>query len=413
MNVHDRLRTFLILDELGAGGMGGVFIGYDFKTHQLVAVKTLFQEFSKDEAYIKRFQREANVYRSLEHPHIVEYVDSGLENTTYFIALEFVAGKPLDVVLKETPFTPKKALDTFVPLVEAIDHAHSRSVIHRDLKPQNVVISDNGVVKLLDFGVAQADDDILKTVTGSILGTFFYSSPEQNQGKKIDNRSDLYSLGLVFYEMLTGKRALEGNDLLQVTMAQMKSKFKPPSALNDKVPTAFDEVILKLMQKKPDDRYQTAGDLLDALRGLQTNPSAYTGESMDSEETKILWTQAKDAFKIKDYDRSLQFTLEVMKKREDSPDVHCLLGKNYAAKEVTQKALEHFKKSIQLSGGDNQYVLYYGISLYEMKMFDAARMEFKKILQKDPMNPYATRFIHLIRAALGEVSANRRPTPKK
>ncbi|MBI4869794.1 MAG: protein kinase [Candidatus Wallbacteria bacterium] len=404
MKVHDKLRSFLILEELGHGGMGGVYIGYDFNTHQLVAVKTLFQEFANDEAYIKRFQREANVYRGLNHANIVHYVDSGIEAGTHYIALEFVAGKPLDAILKNGgAMPPKKALEVFECLVDAIRHAHEKSVIHRDLKPQNVVISHDGVVKLLDFGVAQADDDILKTVTGSILGTFFYSSPEQNQGKKIDARSDLYSLGLVFYEMLTGKRALVGNDLLQVTMAQMKSNFTPPSAINTAVPKSYDALCLKLMEKSPDKRFQNATDLLAEIRKLKLSPgSGSVEDSFDSEETAKLWVQAKEAFKAKDFDTSLKLTEEVARKMDSSPDVHCLLGKLYAAKEVTQKALEHFKKSIALSGGDSQYVLYYGISLFEMKMFDAARLEFKKILDKDPMNPYASRYMHLIRQALGE-----------
>ncbi len=412
MNIHDKLRSFLILEELGHGGMGGVYIGYDFNTHQLVAVKTLFQEFAHDDAYIKRFQREGNVYRGLNHPNIVGYVDSGLEDSTYFIALEFVAGKPLDSILKNGPMPPKKALEVFECLVDAIGHAHSQSVIHRDLKPQNVVISHDGIVKLLDFGVAQADDDILKTVTGSILGTFFYSSPEQNQGKKIDARSDLYSLGLVFYEMLTGKRALVGNDLLQVTMAQMKSNFTAPSAINPAVPKAYDAVILKLMEKNPDKRFQSAKELLAELQRLRTASAvSNAGETFDSEETAKLWSEAKEAYKAKDFDRSLKLAEEVGKKMDGSADVHCLLGKLYAAKEVTQKALEHFKKSIQLSGGDAQYVLYYGISLYEMKMFDQARTEFKRILDKDPMNPYATRYMHLIRQALGEPAPQRASRP--
>ena len=156
MNPGDELQSFVIKEILGHGGMGGVYIGEHKDSGDLVAIKTLFEEYSKDEAYIRRFQREASVYRQLSHPNIVEFISSGFDHDVYFIAMEHIAGKALDVLLKEGIVFPVEDVVLHISaLASAVNHAHSRRIIHRDIKPQNIMIRHDGVIKLLDFGVAQ------------------------------------------------------------------------------------------------------------------------------------------------------------------------------------------------------------------------------------------------------------------
>jgi serine/threonine-protein kinase len=314
MNPGDQLHTFTILEVLGHGGMGGVFVGRNEETGELVAIKTLLEEYSNDEAYVRRFQREASVYRKLNHPNIVRCLASGFDKGIYFIAMEHIKGKPLDTIIREQgALGLDSSLRVMDALAGAVYHAHSRGVIHRDIKPQNIMIDDSGVVKLLDFGVAQADDDLVKTASGSILGTFFYSSPEQNQGQKIDERSDLYSMGLVFYEVLTGQRALNGSTLLEVSSLQLRGKIAPPSSIEASIPGRVDTLVLRLLERDPNLRYQSARDLQVDVRAClgeaSTEGSAKNSKVGAEREIAAKWSQAKESFARRDLDKALELAI--------------------------------------------------------------------------------------------------------
>lgn len=399
MKQGDKLHTFTILEDLGHGGMGGVYIGFDARTKQLVAIKTLFSEFSRDEAYVRRFQREAEVYRKLSHPNIVAFVDAGFENDVYFIAMEHIKGKALDSILKEVG---KLSFDYCVKimghLADAIAHAHEKGVIHRDLKPQNIMIAEDGAVKLLDFGIAQTDDGLVKTVTGSILGTFFYSSPEQNQGKKIDERSDLYSLGLVFYEMLTGQRALKGNTLLEVTAFQMRSQIPTPSVCVPEIPTTLDKIVMKLLEKNPNNRYASSVELIKDLQAFKDNPSFDPGSDMfDSEELAEWWKTAQDALLQRDYDRAVEYGQRVLEHQKDSAEVYMLLGKSYAGKKVMSQAMDFLRKATAMEPENMEFLLDHAIALFNLGMFKDAKGKFKAFLDYDPDNLYAKRYLSMIK----------------
>ena len=402
MKAGDQLHTFTIREVLGHGGMGGVFVGENTENGELVAIKTLFEEFSKDEAYVRRFQREASVYRKLNHPNIVRCIASGFDKGIYFIAMEHIKGKPLDVILKENgALGCEHSLKIMDALSGAVYHAHSRGVVHRDVKPQNIMINEHGIVKLLDFGVAQADDDLVKTASGSIVGTFFYSSPEQNQGQKIDERSDLYSLGLVFYEMLVGKRALDGATLLEVSSLQMQGRIKPPSTIDDSIPTYVEKLVMRLLERDPNLRFQSARDLqMEIRKCLDGTPAATTSGSHTAvaaeRETSAKWSQAKEAFARRDLDRALELAIDVSRAKTDSAEIHCLLGKIYAAKEYTYNAIEEFKKTMALEPTSCQYKLDFAVALYSMKMIDRAKEEFEKVLEIDKDNPFAKQYLQLI-----------------
>ena len=402
MKAGDQLHTFTIREVLGHGGMGGVFVGENTENGELVAIKTLFEEFSKDEAYVRRFQREASVYRKLNHPNIVRCIASGFDKGIYFIAMEHIKGKPLDVILKENgALGCEHSLKIMDALAGAVYHAHSRGVVHRDVKPQNIMINEQGIVKLLDFGVAQADDDLVKTASGSIVGTFFYSSPEQNQGQRIDERSDLYSLGLVFYEMLVGKRALDGATLLEVSSLQMQGRIKPPSTIDESIPTYVEKMVMRLLERDPNQRFQSCRDLQTEIRKcLDGTPDATNSGSHEAvaaeREVSAKWSQAKEAFARRDLDRALELAIDVSKAKTDDAEIHCLLGKIYAAKEYTYNAIEEFKKTMALEPTSCQFKLDFAVALYSMKMIDRAKEEFEKVLEIDKDNPFAKQYLQLI-----------------
>ena len=399
MKAGDKLHTFQILEDLGHGGMGGVYIGFDSRTKMLVAIKTLFSEFSRDEAYVRRFQREAEVYRKLSHPNIVAFVDAGFENGSYFIAMEHVKGQALDSIIKNSGALPfDSAVKIMGHLADAIAHAHEQGVIHRDLKPQNIMISEEGVVKLLDFGIAQTDDGLVKTVTGSILGTFFYSSPEQNQGKKIDERSDLYSLGLVFYEILTGKRALIGNTLLEVTAFQMRSAIPSPSTIVSEIPHNLDKIVMKLLEKNPNNRYETANELIKDIQAFKDNPSFDPdSELFDSEELSEWWETAKTALLTQDFDRAIEYANRVMEHQKDSAELYLLLGKAYAGKKVMSQAMDFLRRATKMEPENMEFILEHAIALFKLDCHKEAKQKFKQYLDYDPDNLYAKRYLNLIK----------------
>jgi len=204
------LQHFTLLKRLETGGMGELYLGRDGRSGRLAAIKMLSPRLSREEIYVRRFQREARLYRKLTHPNIVAFLESGFEDGVYFIAMEYIEGRSLARILEVYGrLEPHQALCVFGQLVEALDFAHRQYVIHRDIKPRNIMVTVDGVVKLVDFGVAHVvDDHLIQTAAGQMVGTYRYASPEQLLGGKVTVRSDLYCLGLVLYEMLTGVRAL-------------------------------------------------------------------------------------------------------------------------------------------------------------------------------------------------------------
>ena len=398
MKAGDRLHTFQILEDLGHGGMGGVYIGFDAASKKLVAIKTLFSEFSKDEAYVRRFQREAEVYRRLDHPNIVGFVDAGFESGVYFIAMEHIKGKPLDSILQDVGrLAVEQAVKIMGHLLDAIGHAHDQDIVHRDLKPQNIMISEDGVVKVLDFGIAAMDDNLVKTVTGSILGTFYYSSPEQNQGKKVDERSDLYSLGLVFWELLTGQRALHGATLLEVTAVQMRTGVPAPSTLVPDLPQGIDRICEKLLAKNPNDRYAHAKDVIADLQAFKENPQGAVGGGVMGEEIADSWDKAQQHFMKGETDIAEHFCKKVLEHQKDRAEVWALMAKIQAKKAQTFACLESFEKALKLNPEDDELKLDYGIWAFKLEQFDKAKVLLKEYVDcVDPDNIYAKNYLSKI-----------------
>ena len=245
--------------RVGRGGMADVFLARDQLLDRPVALKVLFPEFAQDPAFVERFRREAQAAANLNHPNIVGVYDWGEAAGTYYIVMEYIDGRSLaDVLRSERRVSPDRCADAAIAVALALASAHASGVIHRDIKPANILITHEGQVKVADFGIARAlnsahEQDL--TQTGSVMGTASYFSPEQAQGLQLDARSDLYSLGVVMYEMLAGKPPFTGENPVAIAYKQVHEAPVPPSQTVSGVPAGLEGITLQLLAKNPADRY--------------------------------------------------------------------------------------------------------------------------------------------------------------
>ena len=254
---------------IARGGMAEVYRAHDRLLDRPVALKVLFPELSVDRSFVERFRREAQAAANLSNPNIVPVFDWGEDSGTYFIVMEFVDGRPLSSVLKSSgPLSAERAAEIGAPVAAALGYAHKHGVIHRDVKPGNVLITDDGQVKVTDFGIARAiNTEESLTQTGAVMGTATYFSPEQAEGIGVDARSDIYSLGVVLFEMVTGRPPFLGDTPVAVASKHVRDTPPTPREINPSVSPTFEAIILKAMAKDPAHRYQTAEELrADLLR---------------------------------------------------------------------------------------------------------------------------------------------------
>lgn len=265
--LKDRYR---ILEKAGSGGMADVYLAYDTILDRKVAVKVMHPKYARDESFVMRFRREAQAAANLNHPNIVSVYDWGEEDGTYFIVMEYIVGETLkDLVNKKGTFDVIVAIDIAKQVARALSFAHKNEVIHRDIKPQNIVITNDGLAKVTDFGIARGKSSSI-TETGAVMGSVYYISPEQAQGLPATELSDIYSLGVTLYEMLTGSLPFEGDSAVSIALKHASEAPARPSSLNPSISPQLEAIILKAIAKDPFDRYQTADELLSDLKRLES-----------------------------------------------------------------------------------------------------------------------------------------------
>jgi serine/threonine protein kinase len=265
------LGKYRLVDRLGYGGMADVYKAYQAGLSRFVAIKIIHSHLADNEELLERFENEAMAVANLRHPNIVQVFDFDREDDLYYMAMEFVDGPTLETELKKyrqqnQPYPIEETLTIFQALGGAIDYAHSRGMIHRDLKPGNIMFTPRRRVVLTDFGIARFTDRPQFTVTNAVVGTPAYMSPEQAQGEPVDTRTDIFSLGVILYEMLTGRIPFEGDNPFAIVLKLVSDSWPRPRAIKPDLSPALEQVILKAMSKHPSDRYPTAGDLAQALQ---------------------------------------------------------------------------------------------------------------------------------------------------
>ncbi|MDQ3898685.1 MAG: protein kinase, partial [Actinomycetota bacterium] len=256
---------YRVVRHLARGGMAEVYLAHDQLLDRRVAVKVLFPELAEDGSFVERFRREARAAAGLNHPNIVSVFDFGEDDGSYYIVMEYVDGTTLrDIIRSEGPVEPARAAEVGADIAAALSVAHQHGIVHRDVKPGNVLIANaTNSVKVADFGIARAGDPRESlTMTGAVMGTATYLSPEQAQGHPIDHRTDIYALGVVLYEMLAGRPPFSGDTPMAIAYKHLSELPMAPSTHNAAVPPALDGVVLRAMEKDPDARYASADELV-------------------------------------------------------------------------------------------------------------------------------------------------------
>jgi serine/threonine-protein kinase len=291
---HELGGRYHILEQVGGGGMALVYKAHDILLNRNVAIKVLRQQFVNDEEFIRRFRREAQSAASLSHSNIVSVYDVGQEDEIHYIVMEYIEGQNLNEIIKErAPMQVEEAVRIASQIADALDHAHHNDIIHRDIKPHNILIGRNGRVKVTDFGIARAVTSSTITQTGSVVGSVHYFSPEHAKGVATGEKSDLYSLGIVLYQMLTGRLPFLGESPISVALKHLQEQFEEPRVVNPLIPQSVENIILKSMRKNPGERYNSAREM---LRDLETcllperriEPKLFFDEESDVDSTRVV-----------------------------------------------------------------------------------------------------------------------------
>ena len=261
--INDRYE---IIQTIGEGGMANVYLARDVIIDRLVAIKVLRGDLAGDEKFVRRFQREALAASSLDHHNIVEMYDVGEDNGMYYIVMEYIQGKTLKQLIKKRgALTLSECIDIMLQLTEGVNVAHSSYIIHRDLKPQNIMIQDNGEIKITDFGIAMALNNTQLTQTNSVMGSVHYLPPEQASGKGATVKSDIYSMGIMFFELLTGSLPFKGENAVEIAFKQIKDDIPSVRDINPSIPQSVENIILKATAKNPKNRYNDAKEMHDDI----------------------------------------------------------------------------------------------------------------------------------------------------
>ena len=263
-----------VQQRVGMGGMADVYKAMDKTLNRYVAIKVLKAEFSLDKSFVAKFQAEARAAAGLSHPNIVSVYDVAEENGSYFIVMELIDGITLkQYIEKKGRLSIKEATSIAIQVSTGIEAAHQNNIIHRDIKPQNIIISKDGKVKIADFGIAKAISTNTNTISSNVMGSVHYSSPEQSRGGYLDAKSDIYSLGIVMFEMVTGRVPFDGDTTVAVAIQHLQDDIPLPREIVPEIPIGLEKIILKCTAKSPNQRYAKAGDLVADLKQSLITPN--------------------------------------------------------------------------------------------------------------------------------------------
>ena len=305
--ISDRYQ---IIKTLGEGGMANVYLAHDIILDRNVAVKVLRGDLANDEKFVRRFQREALSASSLSHPNIVEMYDVGEDDGQYYIVMEYVDGKTLKQILKQRgKLSITEVVDIMLQLTDGMAHAHDAYIIHRDIKPQNIMILSNGMIKITDFGVATAMNSTQLTQTNSVMGTVHYLPPEQAQGKGSTIRSDIYSMGIMMYELLTGLVPYKGDNAVEIALKHLKEPLPSVRKINANIPQSVENVIIKATAKNPKNRYVDAREMHEDLKTV-------LDESRKDEPRFVYKYPENDLDETKKLDKELRALEEKAKEKD-------------------------------------------------------------------------------------------------
>lgn len=280
-----------VLERIGAGGMAIVYKAKDILLNRVVTIKVLREQFVTDEDFIRRFRREAQSAASLSHPNIVSIYDVGKDGDTEYIVMEYVEGRNLKEIIREyAPLSTDQSINLARQITGAIQNAHEHHIIHRDIKPHNILVTADGHAKVTDFGIARAVSSATVTHTGDIVGSVHYLSPEQAKGIQSNEQSDIYSLGIVLYELLTGKVPYDGETPIAIALKHLQQQPVPPSKLNPRIDKEFEAVIMRAISKSPEQRYLSAKDLLEDLNHIQAGQPIKRLENFPTDDAEATQT---------------------------------------------------------------------------------------------------------------------------
>lgn len=318
--INDRYE---IIRVIGEGGMANVYLANDTILNRKVAVKVLRGDLANDEKFVRRFQREALSASSLNHPNIVEMYDVGEDDGNFYIVMEYVDGKNLKQLIKRrTKLSLTEVVDIMKQLTDGISHAHDSFIIHRDIKPQNMLILDNGLVKITDFGIAVALNSTQLTQTNSVMGSVHYLPPEQAAGKGATFKSDIYSLGIMMYELITGKLPFRGENAVEIALKQMKEPIPSIREDNNEIPQAVENIVLKACAKNPKNRYDTAREMYNDLctcldEERKNEPKLVYKYPEFDETTKVVKEEVKEINEVNKEESDVSIKKENKKKNNN------------------------------------------------------------------------------------------------
>jgi len=384
VELGQKFDEFVVFGPVGVGSMATVYAGFDPRTRDLVAIKVLRTEVDPGAQRRALFQHEGELCHRLSHPNVVRFVGAGEVKRQPYIAMELVRGKPLASVIHSDAggkLTVDRAINVLLELARAVEHLHERGVIHRDIKPSNVIVTQDDWVKLIDFGIAGLKADVARADPDLIVGSPAYAAPEQNMGQGVTERSDLYSLGCVFFEMLTKRRVITGDSFDEIQALQTKSGLPGVASLIPDIPPELDALVARLLRAEPLERFASATELIAALEAIKSKArKGAKAYEVVFDKVAEAFEAAKVAFERGDLEGATCLATFYLQQRPQDPRAHFLMGKLTAEAEKFQDARDHFTRAIAMDKFNVHYRIDLALHFYRIGKFrhsleqiDAAR----------------------------------------